>query len=175
MDLRNASFLIIASGHQGKERYEQAKVWTIGQLYLLIISSQSKFLSWALNFFSVLTEWAWLCIMHCIMQSAMMILYIEWNAFLTALCFCKHWNSLQWWPVISQLLKSIKTPFSHYWLYRHPRMHQQRCHARCWSLLAVPFTTIHVNLTWKGARVSYMSWIRQPDCSQVISAVFHIS
>ena len=35
-----------------------------------------KMLIISTELFSVLTEWAWLCIMHCIMQSAMMILYI---------------------------------------------------------------------------------------------------
>ena len=46
-------------------------------------------------------------IVHYIVQSAMMA-YIQCAMDVgLPFCFCKHWTTRQWWPVCSQLLKSI--------------------------------------------------------------------
>ena len=52
-------------------------------------------------------RWVVFCIVLHMVQSAM-IAYI-WCAMHYRLpsCFCRHWTSLQWWPVWSQLPKSI--------------------------------------------------------------------
>ena len=43
--------------------------------------------------FSMLKQWVVICIVH----------------FWQPSCFCKHWTSLQWWPIFSQLLEFIQT------------------------------------------------------------------
>ena len=55
------------------ERNEQEKVKTIGQFVSADYLQPIKRLIKSTELFLVLTEWAWLCIAHCTMQSAVMI------------------------------------------------------------------------------------------------------